>query len=42
MIKVTNRGGRGHTFTEVAEFGGGRVPPLNVGLGAGAASATQH
>jgi hypothetical protein len=21
-----------HTFTEVASFGGGRVPPLNVGL----------
>jgi plastocyanin len=31
-IRVTNRGGRGHTFTEVAEFGGGFVPPLNVGL----------
>jgi plastocyanin len=31
-VKVTNRGGRLHTFTEVAAFGGGRVPPLNVGL----------
>jgi plastocyanin len=31
-VKVTNRGGRVHTFTEVAEFGGGRVPPLNQGL----------
>jgi plastocyanin len=31
-VRVTNEGGRGHTFTEVAEFGGGRVPPLNVGL----------
>jgi plastocyanin len=31
-VKVTNRGGRLHTFTEVADFGGGRVPPLNVGL----------
>jgi len=28
-IKVTNEGGRVHTFTEVADFGGGRVPPLN-------------
>jgi hypothetical protein len=26
-IKVTNEGGRGHTFTEVANFGGGMVPP---------------
>jgi hypothetical protein len=31
-VNVTNRGGRLHTFTEVAAFGGGRVPPLNVGL----------
>ena len=31
-VRVTNRGGRVHTFTEVAEFGGGRVPPLNQGL----------
>jgi plastocyanin len=31
-IRVSNRGGRVHTFTEVANFGGGRVPPLNVGL----------
>src|SRR5688572_432562 len=31
-IKVTNVGGRLHTLTEVANFGGGRVPPLNVGL----------
>lgn len=31
-IRVTNHGGRLHTFTEVAQFGGGRVPPLNVGL----------
>ena len=28
-VKVRNRGGRRHTFTEVAQFGGGRVPPLN-------------
>jgi hypothetical protein len=31
-IVVTNAGGRLHTFTEVANFGGGRVPPLNKGL----------
>jgi hypothetical protein len=31
-IAVTNAGGRLHTFTEVAQFGGGRVPPLNKGL----------
>ena len=31
-IRVTNWGGRGHTFTEVANFGGGFVPPLNIGL----------
>lgn len=30
--RVTNKGGRGHTFTEVAQFGGGFVAPLNVGL----------
>ena len=31
-VHVKNKGGRDHTFTEVAEFGGGIVPPLNVGL----------
>jgi len=31
-VRVRNRGGRGHTFTEVAVFGGGVVPPLNMGL----------
>jgi plastocyanin len=31
-LKVKNRGGRPHTFTEVAEWGGGVVPPLNEGL----------
>ena len=31
-VRVTNEGGRGHTFTEVASFGGGRVPQLRVGL----------
>ena len=30
-VKVRNRGGRIHTFTKVAAFGGGRVPPLNQG-----------
>ena len=28
-LKVKNRGGRAHTFTEVADFGGGFIPPLN-------------
>lgn len=28
-VRVRNEGGRGHTFTEVANFGGGFVPPLN-------------
>ena len=31
-ILVTNEGGRTHTFTPVALYGGGRVPPLNIGL----------
>ena len=31
-ILVRNIGGRTHTFTPVAQFGGGRVPQLNVGL----------
>ena len=31
-VRVTNEGGRLHTFTEVANFGGGRVPPLRTGL----------
>ena len=31
-ILVSNDGGRTHTFTPVAEFGGGRVPPLSFGL----------
>ena len=31
-VRVTNEGGRLHTFTEVAAFVGGRVPPLRVGL----------
>jgi plastocyanin len=28
-VLVANRGGRVHTFTEVQDFGGGFVPPLN-------------
>jgi len=31
-LRVRNAGGRTHTFTEVKNFGGGRVPPLNMGL----------
>jgi plastocyanin len=31
-IRVRNAGGRPHTFTEVAAFGGGKVPFLNEGL----------
>ena len=32
-LLVTNRGGEDHTFTEVANFGGGCVPALNAILG---------
>jgi hypothetical protein len=31
-VRVRNEGGRVHTFTKVARFGGGRVPPLSGGL----------
>ncbi|HSA57039.1 MAG TPA: hypothetical protein VLE53_15105 [Gemmatimonadaceae bacterium] len=31
-VQVRNQGGRAHTFTPVAAFGGGFVPPLNFGL----------
>jgi plastocyanin len=31
-VRITNLGGRGHTFTEVAQFGGGFIGGLNVGL----------
>ena len=31
-LRVSNLGGRTHTLTEVSQFGGGRVPPLNIGL----------
>jgi len=30
-FQVDNQGGETHTFTVVANFGGGRVPPLNAG-----------
>jgi plastocyanin len=32
-IKAINRGGEFHTFTEVANFGGGCVPDINAALG---------
>jgi hypothetical protein len=32
-LRAVNRGGEFHTFTEVAEFGGGCVPDLNGPLG---------
>jgi plastocyanin len=31
-VRVRNAGGRGHTFTEVADYGGGFVAALNMGL----------
>jgi plastocyanin len=31
-VRVTNKGGRAHTLTEVAEWGGGVIPLLNEGL----------
>lgn len=31
-VRIQNKGGRTHTFTQVANFGGGRVPPLNGAL----------
>jgi hypothetical protein len=32
FVRVKNEGGRIHTFTQVANYGGGRVAPLNVAL----------
>jgi hypothetical protein len=32
-LRISNEGGRTHSFTRVTDFGGGRVPPLN-GVGA--------
>ncbi len=34
-LTLTNTGGEDHTFTEVANFGAGFVPPLNAALPAG-------
>jgi len=31
-VHLENEGGRLHTFTKVAKFGGGHIPPLNQGL----------
>ena len=31
-FRVKNEGGRRHTFTEVRDYGGGFVPPLNFGM----------
>lgn len=31
-VRVRNRGGRNHTFTRVAQFGGGVVAPLSAGF----------
>lgn len=31
VVSVTDQGGEPHTFTEVANFGGGFIPPLNNG-----------
>jgi plastocyanin len=31
-VRVVNRGGRAHTLTKVAEWGGGVIPPLTGGL----------
>jgi plastocyanin len=32
-LEARNRGGETHTFTEVANYGGGCVPPVNAALG---------
>jgi plastocyanin len=31
-LRIVNQGGEAHSFTEVVEFGGGIVPPLNEAL----------
>lgn len=33
MLAAMNTGGEVHSFTEVKEFGGGIIPPLNAGAG---------
>ena len=40
-VTVTNRGGRTHTFTEVKDFGGGKIGPPLVGLNKGLLSAPE-
>jgi plastocyanin len=40
-IRVKNEGGRDHTFTEVAAFGGGKVPPPGAGLNEGLVTAPE-
>jgi hypothetical protein len=40
FLTATNTGGEDHTFTEVANFGTGIVPPLNAALPPGTAPAT--
>jgi plastocyanin len=40
VVRVTNTGGEGHTFTEVFMFGGGFIPPLNAALPDGTPLAT--
>jgi plastocyanin len=34
VVSVTDQGGEPHTFTEVQQFGGGFIPPLNSGQAA--------
>jgi hypothetical protein len=40
-LEVRNRGGRIHTFTEVANFGGGKIGPPLVGLNKGLLTAPE-
>ncbi|MGQ0549180.1 MAG: cupredoxin domain-containing protein [Armatimonadota bacterium] len=40
-VRVRNAGGRPHTFTKVADFGGGRIPPLDSGLNFGLKTAPE-
>lgn len=40
-LRVRNVGGRTHTFTEVPEFGAGRIGPPNVGLNFGLTQVAQ-
>ena len=40
-VRIRNRGGRAHTFTEVDNFGGGKIGPPFVGLNKGLATASE-